>query len=133
MVLRCLIIIASAMVGGCQPTTGQYAADCSAPLEGWRTQADGIGHLMVVFSVKLSSDGAVRLNNVPVNDRELEQELAMVDKLNPLPQLVLEVDPASNCLRVEEVRSLMNRAQLCREGYCSEGRNPELWEEVGGP
>ena len=73
------------------------------------------------------------MNGTPITDRELAKLLVETSKLNPRPQLVLEVDPIASCSRVDVVRSLMNGASVCREGFCSEGRNPETWDIKGGP
>ncbi len=133
------LIVAALALGACgkadeeKAVDGLYLANCAKPMDGWGTEVDGVGHLMIVVSGALSPDGHVRFNRKSVTDRELAETLAEVSRLNPLPQLVLEVDPLTPCSRVKEVRSLMERSPICEQGLCSEGRDPEDWEIKGGP
>ena len=135
--LRSLIILlmAGAALSGCERAPRTYAAACAAPLPNWKTEKDGVGHLLPLMSVFLASDGTVLWNKVAVSNEKLRSYMFEASGLNPVPQIVLEVSPAASCQRVSEVRSIMNGAPMCRAQYsrCSEGWNPNEWPMFGGP
>lgn len=126
---------AGLIVNGCSQTPETYAANCATPLENWGRESDGIGHLVMIRPIYLASDGSILWNNQLISDAMLARYMAQVSEFHPLPQVVLEVAPATACRRVEAVRAIINMAPICQSPRprCSEGWNPEQWPEVGGP
>lgn len=122
-------------LSGCERTPRTYAAACAVPLSNWKTEKDGVGHLMQLMPVFLASDGTVIWDKVAISNEKLHSYMIEVSALNPVPQIVLEVSPAASCERVGEVRSIMNSAPMCKGQYshCSEGWNPKEWPMFGGP
>ena len=114
---------------------GSYDKDCAVPLKGWLTSKDGIGHLRVIFPVILDEAGNVVWNGEVASDEKLREYMQLWSGLTPQPQIILEVSSNAPCHRVKVVRDIMDSAPICRGeySYCSEGRNWNEWEEVGGP
>lgn len=135
--LRSLAILCTlgATLSACDKAPGTYAAACATPLPNWKTEKDGVGHLTVLMSVYLGSDGTLLWNKNAISNEKLRFYMMEVSGLNPRPQIVLEVSPAASCHRVNEVRFIMNSAPLCKANYslCSEGWNPKEWPMLGGP
>ena len=132
--LPLLLIVGTTLVG-CERAPTTYAAACAQPLPNWKTEKDGVGHLLPLMSVFLASDGTVIWNKVAISNEKLRSYMIEVNDLNPVPQIVLEAFPAAPCKRVSEVRSIMNSSPMCKARYslCSEGWNPKEWPMYGGP
>ncbi len=130
-----ILVIIGTTLTGCERTPRTYAAACAVPLPNWKTEKDGVGHLVPLMSVFLASDGTVIWNKTAVSNEKLHSYMIEVSGLNPVPQIVLEVSPAAPCKRVTEVRSIMDSAPMCKAKYsqCSEGWNPKEWPMFGGP
>jgi hypothetical protein len=138
-------LLCVAVIGGCQQETATYKTGCSARLPEWGGPSDGIGHLRGVLSVSIDASGAthwgeihtsgpVRSTSTIVSDTTLQRYMTKVSKLNPEPQLVLEVAAQAPCSRVRAVRQIIGSAPLCKASrLCSEGANWEEWPFAGGP
>ena len=78
--------------------------------------------------------GPVRSASTIISDDTLRRHMTMVSKLNPEPQLILEIAPNAPCNRVRVVRRIIDSAPLCKEsGLCSEGADWQTWPFAGGP
>ncbi len=120
---------------GCEKVVETYSASCSLPLSHWRTEKDGITHLLPFNVVRLDDAGDMTWNKYPISDAHLRTFMQKAGELNPQPQVVLDVASETPCDRVRRVREIMNAAPMCQEDntLCSEGPNPEKWPETGGP
>ena len=120
---------------GCDRAPQTYSAGCSDPLENWKTEKDGIAHLVPIMSVFLATDGSILWNRVSVSNDKLQAYMNRASALSPLPQIVLQVSPSASCRRVHQVRFIMDAAPICKRPYsrCSEGWKPEEWPMFGGP
>lgn len=125
----------SAILSGCNQAPRTYSAACATPLPNWKTEKDGVGHLLVIMPVFLVTDGSVLWNKVAISDDKLRSYMSEASGLDPMPQIVLQVLPSASCRRVREVRSIMDAAPMCKGLYshCSEGWKPEEWPMLGGP
>jgi biopolymer transport protein ExbD len=87
------------------------------------------------MSVFLATDGTVIWGKEAISNDKLRSQMKEASNLNPVPQIVLEVSPATSCQRVREVRAIMDQAPMCKGRYsrCSEGSNPKEWPMFGGP
>ncbi|WP_207148983.1 hypothetical protein, partial [Listeria monocytogenes] len=83
-------------------------------MSNWKTEKDGVGHLVPLMSVFLTSDGTVIWNKTAISNKKLHSYMVEASGLNPVPQIVLEVSPAASCQRVSEVRSIMDSAPMCK-------------------
>ena len=131
---RFTLMLAASLLG-CDRAPQTYSAGCATPLPNWKAEKDGIGHLVPIMSVFLTTDGSVLWNRVAVSNDKLRFNMSKASTLNPLPQIVLQVSPSASCSRVDEVRSIMSIAPICKGPYsrCSEGWKPEEWPMFGGP
>lgn len=122
-------------ISGCDRAPDTYSAACATPLRNWGTEKDGVGHLLPIMPVFLTTDGSVLWNKVAISNARLRSYMYKASDLNPVPQVILEVSPSASCQRVQEVRTIMDAAPMCKGPYsrCSEGWNPEEWPMVGGP
>ena len=130
-----LIFVLMITFVGCDKAPETYSAACSTPLSNWRTEKDGIGHLLPVMPVYVGSDGTILWNENTISDAQVHSFMAQASKLNPVPQVVLEVSPSTPCSRVRSIRAIMDAAPMCKGPYsrCSEGRNWKQWPITGGP
>ena len=85
--------------------------------------------------VYVGSDGTVLWNKGAISDVQLRKYMDEVSRLNPVPQVVLEVSPSASCDRVTAIRAIMDAAPMCKGPYsrCSEGWNWKEWPITGGP
>lgn len=129
------VLALAASLLGCERAPQTYSAACSTALPDWKTEKNGIGHLLPVMSVFLTTDGSVLWSKVAISDDKLRSYMNEASGLNPVPQIVLQVSPSASCRRVSEVRSIMNTAPMCKgpSSRCSEGWKPEEWPMLGGP
>ena len=119
---------------GCQRDPATYAADCPTRAPGWGGPTEGIGHLRYVQPVSVDRAGSIEWAGKPISDGTLRHFMEEVSKLNPQPQVVLEVAPNAPCQRVQVIRQAMSEAPVCkRERLCSEGNDWKKWRIVGGP
>ena len=125
----------AASLFGCDRAPQTYSAGCAAPPPNWQTEKNGIGHLVPVMSVFLTSDGSVLWSKASLSNEKLQAYMNEASALQPVPQIVLQVSPSASCRKVREVRSIMNAAPMCKGPYsrCSEGWRPEEWPMFGGP
>lgn len=125
----------SAILSGCNQAPPTYSAACATPLPNWKTEKDGVGHLLVVVPVFLATDGSVLWNKAAISDDKLRSYMRKASGMFPMPQIVLQVSPSASCRRVREVRSSMDAAPMCKGPYsrCSEGWKLEEWPMLGGP
>ena len=123
-----------AIIGACEQAPSTYSTNCPVPSTGWGGPKDGIGHLRAVLPVLIDASGSTRWAGKVITDDTLRYFMTEVSKLNPEPQVVLEVASATPCGRVQAVREIMKRAPLCKKArLCSEGANWKEWPIVGGP
>ena len=130
--------VASALalvLANCSKPPQTYSAACSIPLSNWKTEKDGIGHLLPVMPVYVGSDGTVLWTKDTISDEQLRTNMLEVSKLNPVPQIVLEISPSASCGRVRAIRAIMDAAPVCKGPLrrCSEGWNWREWPTTGGP
>lgn len=132
--LTCALALA-AILSACNQASPTYSAACATPLPNWKTEKDGIGHLLPIMPVFLVTDGSVLWNKVALSNDKLRSYMSDASALNPAPQIVLQVSPSTSCHRVREVRLIMDAAPLCKkpQSRCSEGWKPEEWPMLGGP
>jgi hypothetical protein len=127
------------LLAGCVPDGETYAKSCATKLSHWRSEKDGIGHLLPVISISVSSAGRLsrtfRSNVSALSDVQLREFMNWANSAIPQPQIVLEVAPDAPCDRVRTVRAIMDESAICHGQYslCSEGRNWRDWPLVGGP
>jgi hypothetical protein len=128
-------LVLAALLSGCNQASPTYSAGCATPLPNWRTEKDGVGHLLTIRPVFLVTDGSVLWDKVALSNDELRSYMSEASAQNPEPQIVLQVSPSAPCNRVREVRSIMDAAPICKEPHsrCSEGWKPEEWPMFGGP
>ncbi|WP_148276527.1 ExbD/TolR family protein [Sphingobium sp. SYK-6] len=128
-----LTVLLVGLVTGCSRAPQTYAADCPIPLPHWGREKDGVGHLMMVQPVYLTSDGSILWNKTIISDDTLRRYMMQMSAMKPQPQVVLDVAPSAACSRVAAVRAIMDAAPMCRGPYshCSEGWNWEQWPELG--
>jgi len=124
-----------AIVSGCNQAPPTYSASCATPLPHWKTERDGVGHLLVVVPVFLATDGSVLWSKAASSDDRLRSYMREASAMSPMPQIVLQVSPSTSCRRIREVRSIMDAAPMCKGPYsrCSEGWKLEEWPMLGGP
>jgi hypothetical protein len=48
-----------AILFGCNQASPTYNAACATPLPNWKTEEDGVGHLLPIMPVFLVADGSV--------------------------------------------------------------------------
>jgi len=89
----------------------------------------------MVQPVYIGSDGSVLWNKVAISDATLRLYMSQMSIMNPEPQAVLDISPATACSRVKTIRAIMDAALLCKgpHSLCSEGWNWRQWPELGGP
>jgi biopolymer transport protein ExbD len=124
-----------AILFGRNQASPTYNAACATPLPNWKTEEDGVGHLLPIMPVFLATNGSVLWNKVAVSNDKLRLFMNEANALNPVPQIVLQVSPTASCRRVHEIRSIMDAAPMCKgpQSRCSGGRKPEEWPVFGGP
>lgn len=125
----------AAVLSGCNQAAPTYSAACATPLPNWKTEKDGVGHLLPIMPVFLVTDGSVLWSKVALSNDKLRSSMREASAMNPVPQIVLQVSPSASCRRVREVRSIMDAAAMCKgpQSRCSEGWKPEEWPVLGGP
>ena len=130
-----LLFLLASLTSACNRAQATYAADCSTPLAHWGREKNGTGHLRVVQPVYLGSDGSIIWNKTVISDATLQRYMVQVSSMNPEPQAVLDVAPATSCDRVKMIRAIMDAAPMCKgpHSLCSEGWNWRQWPELGGP
>ena len=130
-----LAVVLATSLSGCDRAPMTYAANCATPLANWGREKDGIGHLRAVQPIYIGSDGSILWNKVVISDATLRRYMSRMSTMNPEPQAVLDISPATACSRVQAVRAIMNSTPLCkgRHPLCSEGWNWRQWPELGGP
>jgi len=116
-----------ALLGCCTPEPETYAQSCAAPPRGWGGPTDGIYELRSWNKASLAGDGTLRWNSVALSDAKFATYLDLAGKLDSEPQILFEIDAKTACARVREVRAIMARAPICREGLCSEGAAGSRW------
>jgi hypothetical protein len=80
------------------------------------------------MEVTVRPDGAILWNGSGVDASTLRQYLRMMhDGVPPPAHVVLRPTPESDCAALEAVREIMERAQMCRGGYCVEGSVWDKW------
>lgn len=132
-----LMIVVLALLGladchGPQPT---YEADCSVPPASFGTAKEGIGHLTPLVEATIDHAGAIKWAGRSVSIRDFESYVIRTGELLPMPQLILNPSPDAPCESVERVRTILEKAELCKADgrWCSEGHDPKNWPIVGGP
>jgi hypothetical protein len=122
-------------VSSCTPERRTYSASCSVPVSHWKTEKDGVGHLMIVFALYIGSDGSILWDKDIISKARLKTYMQRASALNPVPQMILEVSPSAPCSTVEAVRGIMDAAPMCKGPHskCSEGWNWKQWPVMGGP
>ena len=131
-----LLALTFPLLASCSPAKETYAESCSKPLDHWRTERDGLVHLSPVLAFSVDEDGLLKervgSSERVISDSDLAEIASEASSLSPFPQFVLEVEPNAPCDRVEAVRTIMNRSDICRDetSLCSEGSNWENWTET---
>ena len=133
--VRLLILTLALCLIGCRKSPDTYSAACSIPLSHWKTEKDGVGHLLPVVPVYVGTDGTVLMNKEAIPDSQLSTYMDQAIRMNPVPLYILEVSPSAACARVRKVRAIMDASPMCKGPYshCSEGWNWRQWPVTGGP
>jgi hypothetical protein len=127
-----VVVVAALFLAGCQ-SQGRYPEQCAARIPGWKKPSDGYGILAITNKVHLGSDGTIKWNGQPITSAQLAEYSAIVPEMNPVPFMILDIEPGTPCQFVIETRQLIDQKAKCREtpqwSACGEG--PEPWARVG--
>ena len=85
---------------------------CGGTPSGWQKQGSEFGELMTVNLLEVRKDQLV-WNHKPVNKRIIRRYIAEMSRLNPLPNIVLVIDPRSSCSEVRAIRAIITSRLHC--------------------
>lgn len=127
MVTKPPIIAALAFLGACMPaqTATRYAEDsrCGGPPPGWLQPSDGIGHHLLLLSIRVDRDGRLHWHRNIISRETFDRYLDAAREMSPRPQIALVVDSGTDCEIVRAIRRQMLGAAICAEDrLCGEGR-----------
>jgi hypothetical protein len=115
------LAIGGILVTSCHQNTA--LASCDTPLSNWLRPSDGIGHLLLHNRVTVAADDKIRWNDRVITKTELAHLTFESGKLDPVPQIILQVSPKAKCEAVNAVRRTMNEAPICQNlKLCGEGQ-----------
>jgi biopolymer transport protein ExbD len=128
MAVKLLLALLCIVLSACnEPKT--YASACSTLRQNWRT-AEQDWHHAIFNTVKLEKAGTLRWNGVQIDEARLTQYFQAVNTLNPVPTVVLKVDPDADCAAVERIRDQLEEQMQCKaSGRCGEGDG--VWGDGG--
>ncbi|WP_068074160.1 hypothetical protein [Novosphingobium lentum] len=109
-----------AALAGCSDGPGHYAKDCHFPPARWHYPAGQPG--LLVIQVRMLADGHIFYGDRPSSADDIAGFAKIASTFNPVPMLLLHVDPAAPCDAVTALRRKMNEAPMCAPGSnCAEG------------
>lgn len=108
--------------------SAQYPADCGSPISPFSTKADGIDHHAIVREFRLTKGGRLLFEGRPTTREGLANEIAISERLEPSPFLILSVDAGASCNELSNIRKFLAETKFCKDGNCAEGRDWETWK-----
>lgn len=127
---RSLILSPTALaLAGCAEAA-TYPEQCRAIPAGWASPSDGHSTIVVVNRIKLSKEGAIKLNGQSKSDEQLREFLRLLPQLNPRMFTILEVERGANCESVQQMRSQIDNLAGCKDWskLCGEGSG--YWKPI---
>ena len=119
---RSALLVAGFLLASCNSTPATYPGKCGERLSGWQGPERGIGELAIWNVVRVSKAGSISWNRKSIADETLVGFLRKVSTEEPRHQIILTIEPGTDCSRVKKVRALMNSAAICStDGACGEG------------
>jgi hypothetical protein len=91
--------------------------------------ATGIGGF-IFYEIEVGPDGSIAFNGESVDVANVPRLLALTEKIQPTPPLVLRTTAGSDCVAAERIRAMLDREPICRTGSCFESAR---WQELGFP
>lgn len=112
----------------CSPPT--YARACHTPLPHWRTESDRLDHEGWFHELRIDAQGRLLEDGeTHISDAHLADRIRQWESLQPIPQVIVNPDPAAPCDRVQAVRAMLDASRLCRAMQhlnCFEGRRDHI-------
>jgi hypothetical protein len=88
-----------------------------------RASIEGFAH----HTIQVTRDGTVTWDGATTSADELGEYVEIANTMRPARHVVLDADGVSDCAVAERVRQQLDRANLCREGFCAERRRWDDW------
>lgn len=128
----CSAVLAALILTACNGP-GRYPEQCGTRLPGWRQPSDGYGVLALTNKVRVLRDGTINWNGKSITRAELAEYSAIVPDMNPIPFMILDIEPGAPCSDVMETRQIIDDKAKCRAepDYSTCGEGPEPWALVG--
>lgn len=128
------LFVGVALIGLAACSQGQAVARCEEPPSPLRltSNAGEEPELTPIVRFRVSSTGVVTRGDEKFDDVRLKQSLEAAGRAIPSPIYVFEVDQATSCSRIANLRSLLSDAPLCKSGQCYEGDLPAHWRAMSG-
>jgi hypothetical protein len=132
--IRCLIVAAAVGVASCG--SNKVSDVCKSVEREWTFSDPQYSIDGLKLNVIDVSGGVLRWNDRPASIRQIDHYMALVarmgEEIGIEPHIILRSGPISDCNVLEAVRDLLDKATVCREGRCAEGRSWDRWM-AGGP
>jgi hypothetical protein len=86
-----------------------------------------------IVRVAVDQSGKIFWNGKPISFEKFSEFVSAAHRMNPEPQVFLEIEAGTPCEELERVRDEMDRKLACdRNSVCSEGVFT-IWEKVPTP
>ncbi len=125
------LALATWTLAGCGSV--QTYKSCATPIKSWLKPSDGIGHMRMYVQVAVNAKGEIKHAGRLVAFATFKTYLKQVSEMDPLPQLILQFDPQTDCDFVRRIRQAMNAQRICpRDRMCGEGTGWRNHGVLGG-
>lgn len=113
-------LLCAVLAHGCsKPTT--YAANCSKPLEHWKTPSDGYDDGLR-NEVRVDKLGHITWNRMKISNERYRYYLSQVPTFEPPPEMIVMFDPETDCATVNRIRREIEENLSCGKLLsCGEG------------